>query len=81
LSPPPDPEDAVDPSSLEPLDAVVKRVERDYLLRVLRAVGGNRTRAAKILSLSRKGLWQKLKAHGVAPEEGRGDGEDDLEIG
>jgi DNA-binding NtrC family response regulator len=80
-APPPKPDDGVDPASLESLDAVVKRVERDYLLRVLRAVGGNRTRAAKILSLSRKGLWQKLKAHGIPAGEGRGDGDDDLEIG
>jgi len=78
--PPPRPDDAADPASLETLDAVVKRVERDYLLRVLRAVGGNRTRAAKILSLSRKGLWQKLKAHGIPADQGRGDAEEDLEI-
>jgi DNA-binding NtrC family response regulator len=78
--PPPPPDEPTDPASLESLDAVVRRVERDYLLRVLRAVGGNRTRAAKILNLSRKGLWQKLKAHGVSAEEGRGEGEEDLEI-
>jgi len=78
--PPPRPDAAADPASLESLDAVIKRVERDYLLRVLRAVGGNRTRAAKILSLSRKGLWQKLKAHGIAAGEGRGEAEDDLEL-
>jgi DNA-binding NtrC family response regulator len=76
---PPAPEGGVDPASLETLDTVVKRVERDYLLRVLRAVGGNRTRAAKILNLSRKGLWQKLKAHGIAPEQGRGEADDDPE--
>jgi DNA-binding NtrC family response regulator len=63
----------LDPADLEPLDAVAKRFERTYLLRVLRAVGGNRTRAAKILDLSRKGLWQKLKAHGIAADEGRDD--------
>jgi DNA-binding NtrC family response regulator len=68
-----------DPDSLETLDAVATRFERDYLLRVLRAVGGNRTRAAKILNLSRKGLWQKLKAHGIAPSEGRPDGEDEAD--
>jgi DNA-binding NtrC family response regulator len=67
---------AHDPGSLESLDAVAKRFERDYLLRVLRAVGGNRTRAAKILELSRKGLWQKLKAHGIAADEGRPDGDE-----
>lgn len=63
-------------ASLESLDTVARRFERDYLLRVLRAVGGNRTRAAKILELSRKGLWQKLKAHGIAADEGR-EGDDE----
>ncbi len=69
-----------DPAELESLDAVAKRFEKTYLLRVLRAVGGNRTRAAKILDLSRKGLWQKLKAHGIPAAEGR-DEADELEIG
>lgn len=72
---------STDPDSFETLEAVARRFERDYLLRVLRAVGGNRTRAAKILSLSRKGLWQKLKAHGIAPSEGRADGEDEADLG
>ena len=69
-----------DPTSLETLEAVAKRFERDYLLRVLRAVGGNRTRAAKILDLSRKGLWQKLKAHGIAASEGRGESEEEADL-
>jgi DNA-binding NtrC family response regulator len=67
--------------SLETLEAVAKRFERTYLLRVLRAVGGNRTRAAKVLDLSRKGLWQKLKAHGIPAGEGREDIDDESEIG
>jgi DNA-binding NtrC family response regulator len=53
---------------LEALDVVARRFERDYLLRVLRSVGGNRGRAAEILGLSRKGLWGKLKAHGISDE-------------
>ena len=67
----------IDVDNIESLDAVAKRFERDYLLRVLRAVGGNRTRAAKMLDLSRKGLWQKLKAHGIDANEGRADAESD----
>jgi DNA-binding NtrC family response regulator len=51
---------------LEALEIVIKRFERDYLLRVLRTVHGNRGRAAEILGLSRKGLWGKLKAHGIS---------------
>lgn len=73
-------EDPLDPDALESLETVAKRFERGYLLRVLRAVGGNRTRAARILNLSRKGLWQKLKAHGIAPEEGREPADDAADI-
>jgi two-component system response regulator PilR (NtrC family) len=69
------------PDSLESLEAVAKRFERTYLMRVLRAVGGNRTRAAKVLDLSRKGLWQKLKAHGIPADEGRDDIDEESEIG
>jgi DNA-binding NtrC family response regulator len=54
---------------LEALDVVAKRFERDYLLRVLRSVGGNRGRAADVLGLSRKGLWGKLKAHGISDDD------------
>jgi DNA-binding NtrC family response regulator len=73
-------DEPIDLTSLETLEAVAKRFERDYLVRVVRAVGGNRTRAAKILNLSRKGLWQKLKAHGIAASEGRGDPEEESEL-
>jgi DNA-binding NtrC family response regulator len=73
-------DERIDPASLETLEAVAKRFERDYLLRVLRAVGGNRTRAAKILDLSRKGLWQKLKAHEIAASEGRGEGGEESDL-
>jgi DNA-binding NtrC family response regulator len=58
-----------DDDDLKSLDTVAKRFERDYLLRVLRSVGGNRGRAAEILGLSRKGLWGKLKAHGISDDD------------
>jgi DNA-binding NtrC family response regulator len=54
---------------LQALDVVAKRFERDYLLRVLKSVGGNRGRAAEILGLSRKGLWGKLKSHGISDDD------------
>jgi DNA-binding NtrC family response regulator len=59
---------------LEALDVVAKRFERDYLLRVLRSVAGNRGRAAEILGLSRKGLWGKLKAHQISDDDIDADG-------
>jgi two-component system, NtrC family, response regulator AtoC len=62
-------DESIDQGDLEQLDVVAKRFERDYLLRVLRSVGGNRGRAAEILGLSRKGLWGKLKAHGISDDD------------
>ena len=36
-------------------------VEREHILRVLKSVNNNRTRASKILGISRSTLWRKLK--------------------
>jgi DNA-binding NtrC family response regulator len=64
-----DDDPVVSDGELEALDVVAKRFERDYLLRVLRSVAGNRGRAAEILGLTRKGLWGKLKAHGISDDD------------
>jgi two-component system, NtrC family, response regulator AtoC len=52
-----------DESVLVPMEDI----ERQHILRVLRAVGGHRTQAAKILGLDRKTLYRKLEGYG--PEE------------
>jgi DNA-binding NtrC family response regulator len=44
---------------------VLGAFEREYLVRVLRSTGGNRTRAAEVLGISRKTLWDKLRDHRV----------------
>lgn len=44
-------------------------VERRYILRVLEAVGCNRSVAARILGLDRKTLYRRLERYGV-PEGG-----------
>jgi len=36
-------------------------IEREHILRVLKSVNNNRTRASKILGISRSTLWRKLK--------------------
>jgi two-component system response regulator AtoC len=46
----------------------MEEVERRYILRVLEAVGGSRTRAATILGLDRKTLYRKLERYGVTLE-------------
>ncbi len=50
---------AADPSTLVPLD----EVERRYITKVVEAVGGNKTMAARILGLDRKTLYRKLERY------------------
>lgn len=40
-------------------------VEKRYVLRVLQAVGGNKTLAAGILQFDRKTLYRKLQGYGI----------------
>ena len=40
-------------------------VEKSYIERVLTDVGGNQTRAAEILGISRKSLWQRRRRHEI----------------
>ena len=51
---------ATDPTELVPMEEVEKR----YILRVLEAVGGNKTLAAQVLGLDRKTLYRKLDRYG-----------------
>lgn len=55
-----------DPSELVPME----EVERRYVLRVLEAVAGNKTLAARILGFDRKTLYRKLERYGA--EDGQG---------
>jgi DNA-binding NtrC family response regulator len=50
-----------DPAELLPMD----EVERRYVLRVLEAVGGNKTMAAHVLGFDRRTLYRKLDSYGV----------------
>jgi len=52
---------AEDPSELVPMEVV----ERRYLRRVLEAVGGNKTLAAKVLGFDRTTLYRKLERYGI----------------
>jgi two-component system response regulator HydG len=48
-----------DPSDLVPLE----EMERRYILRVVEAVGGNKTLAAEVLGVGRKTLYRKLERY------------------
>jgi len=54
------------PVDLVPLDDV----ERSYILRVLDAVGGNKTLASKVLGLDRKTLYRKLERYQALGDDG-----------
>jgi two-component system NtrC family response regulator len=43
----------------------LRDVELAYIRHVLDAVGGNQTRAAAVLGISRKALWEKRRRHGI----------------
>ncbi|HVO30425.1 MAG TPA: sigma-54 dependent transcriptional regulator [bacterium] len=51
-------------TSLRPLSAAVREFEHAYLLRALKQTHGRKAEAAKLLGISRKNLWEKLRAYG-----------------
>ena len=59
-----------DPSG-ELLRTPLAEIEKRHILRVLSSTGGNKTRAAKILGIDTKTLYNKLKAYGAAAESAR----------
>lgn len=50
----------------QPLGKVREQAEREHIISVLRLTEGNRVQAARILGISRKTLWKKLKHLGVS---------------
>jgi two-component system, NtrC family, response regulator AtoC len=57
---------AEDPSEFAPME----EVERRYILRVLDAMGGNKTAAARTLGFERKTLYRKLEHFGIDTKKG-----------
>jgi two-component system response regulator HydG len=53
------------PTRLRTLREVLVDAEREHLQSVLRGVGGHRTKAASVLGISRKVLWEKLRDYGI----------------
>jgi DNA-binding NtrC family response regulator len=54
---------------LRPLAAVVKQAEREHVLKALAIAEGKRSLAAQLLGISRKNLWEKLRAHGISDSD------------
>lgn len=47
------------------LSDVAAEAEKGYIIRVLKETKGNKTRAAGLLGISRKTLWEKMNAYGI----------------
>jgi DNA-binding NtrC family response regulator len=54
-----------DPAELLPME----EVERRYVLRVLEAVGGNKTMASQVLGFDRRTLYRKLDGYGLGDKK------------
>lgn len=60
---PPPPQ--VPEQACEPLDEVIRRVERDYMAKALQLSGGNNEEAIRILRISRAKFFQRKKEFGL----------------
>jgi len=52
------------------LSSAVACTEKNCITRALQQTGGNKTEAAKLLGISRKNLWEKMKQHRIALQDG-----------
>ena len=55
-----------------PLCEVTAEAEKAHITKILKSTNGNRTKAAEILGISRKTLWEKLKTFGIDFNEIKG---------
>lgn len=51
------------------LDDAMQRIERDVIIRSLRAAGGHRNQAARLLGISRSRLYRRMEALRIDPNE------------
>ncbi len=65
-------------AAMAPLGSAMKQFERDFLIRALAEFDGKKGKAAEALGISRKNLWEKLKAHGIVSAQ---DGETESAAG
>ncbi|MBI2528409.1 MAG: hypothetical protein HYV93_20805 [Candidatus Rokubacteria bacterium] len=49
----------------QPLEKVREEAERRHILSILQITSGNRAQAARLLGISRKTLWKKMKRLGA----------------
>jgi transcriptional regulator with PAS, ATPase and Fis domain len=47
------------------LSAVSVKAEKEHIIRALKGTKGSKTRAAELLGISRKTLWEKMNAYKI----------------
>jgi transcriptional regulator with PAS, ATPase and Fis domain len=63
---------SIDPESYIPalnMDNSMAGAEKDLILKALAEAGGNRSRAAQILGISRTKLYDRLNRHGIGQKQ------------
>ncbi len=50
-------------TSLSSLHEIIAEAEKNHIIRIVQLTKGNRSKAAEILGISRKTLWEKINAH------------------
>ncbi len=55
-------------SKILSLSMVAAEAERAHIIKALKATMGNKTKAAEILDISRKTLWEKVKVYNIESE-------------
>lgn len=53
------------PDEFPPLDETLGRVEREWIVHAIDACGGNKSKAAELLQISRKRIYRKLEEYGI----------------
>ncbi len=61
---------------VRPLQVALREFEQEYLQRALKVANGKRTKAAALLGISRKTLWEKLRDAGLTAAETNESAED-----
>ncbi len=51
------------PEKIQDVTKSLQENERDYILRILKSVNGNKTQAAKLMGIDRVSLWRKLNKY------------------
>lgn len=54
-------------ATVQKLSHVTKEAEKAHIARMLAVTSGNRSKTAELLGISRKSLWEKIRAYNLAP--------------